>query len=176
MVERVLEKSRLSTADATPEPGDVNAVVEGLGPSLIGSGTENPARDVVFELAPELPPAQIVPDGVRSIVTNLVENARKYAPVDVQSSAAEPICVATFSEAGRPTLEVRDRGPGIPREERSRIFDAFYRVGNETTRTAKGTGLGLHLAALHCEGMGAKIQALDRDGGGTVFRVTFERA
>jgi signal transduction histidine kinase len=176
MVERVLEKSRLSTADATPEPGDVNAIVEGLGPSLIGSGTESPARDVVFELAPELPSARLVPDGVRSIVTNLVENARKYAPVDTDTPGSEPIRVATLLQEGAPVLEVRDRGPGIPREERSRIFDAFYRVGNETTRTAKGTGLGLHLAALHCEGMGARIQALDRDGGGTIFRVTFERA
>src|SRR6185503_12735698 len=95
MVERVLEKSRLSTAEATPEPGDVNALVEGLGPALIGEGTEHAARDVVFEL--------------------------------------------------------RDRGPGIPANERSRIFEAFYRVGNERTRTTKGTGLGLHLAALHCE-------------------------
>ncbi len=176
MVERVLEKSRLSTTDATPEPGDVNAVVEGLGPALIGSGTESPAKDVVFDLARDLPMAQIVPEGVRSIVTNLVENARKYAPVDPVVPGAEPIRVTTLTSDGHPILEVRDRGPGIPREERSRIFDAFYRVGNETTRTAKGTGLGLHLAALHCEGMGAKIQALDRDGGGTVFRVTFECA
>ena len=176
MVERVLEKSRLSTSDATPEPGDVNAVVESLGPSLIGAGTESPAKDVVFDLSPSLPSAQIVPEGVRSIVTNLVENARKYAPVDLLAPEAEPIRVATFASGGVPTLEVRDRGPGIPREERSRIFDAFYRVGNETTRTAKGTGLGLHLAALHCEGMGARIQALDREGGGTVFRVTFQPA
>ncbi len=173
MVERVLEKSRLSTAEATPEPGDVNAIVEGLGPALIGEGTEHRARDVVFELAPELPEALVVPEGVRSIVTNLVENARKYAPVD-PSNGAEPIRVATLLDKGAPVLEVRDRGPGIPAAERSRIFDAFYRVGNERTRTTKGTGLGLHLAALHCEVMGARIQALDRDGGGTVFRVTFQ--
>ncbi len=176
MVERVLEKSRLSTAEATPEPGDVNALVESLGPSLIGSGTDHTAKDVVFDLAPELPSALLVPEGVRSIVTNLVENARKYAPVDATAPGAEPIRVATLLADGAPSLEVRDRGPGIPREERGRIFDAFYRIGNETTRTAKGTGLGLHLAALHCEGMGARIQALDRQGGGTVFRVTFQRA
>jgi len=176
LVERVLEKSRLATTDAAPEPGDVNALVEGLGPALIGSGTEQPSKDVVFDLAPELPSAMVVPEGVRSIVTNLVENARKYAPVDVDAPGAEPIRVATLLAEEGPTLEVRDRGPGIPREERARIFDAFYRLGNETTRTAKGTGLGLHLAALHCDGMGARIQALDRDGGGTVFRVTFQRA
>ena len=173
MVERVLEKSRLSTAEATPEPGDVNALVESLGPALIGEGTDLLARDVVFDLAPELPAALVVPEGVRSIVTNLVENARKYAPVD-PLPGAEPIRVATLVEKGAPVLEVRDRGPGIPDSERTRIFDAFYRVGNERTRTAKGTGLGLHLAALHCEVMGARIQALSREGGGTVFRVTFQ--
>lgn len=173
MVERVLEKSRLSTAETTPEPGDVNALVQGLGPALVGEGTEHAARDVVFELAPDLPEALVVPEGVRSIVTNLVENARKYAPVD-PSNGAEPIRVATLLDKGAPVLEVRDRGPGIPASERSRIFDAFYRVGNERTRTTKGTGLGLHLAALHCEVMGARIQALDREGGGTVFRVTFQ--
>jgi signal transduction histidine kinase len=173
MVERVLEKSRLSTADATPEPGDVNALVESLGPALIGEGTEHSAHDVVFDLAPDLPEALLVPEGVRSIVTNLVENARKYAPVD-PSNGAEPIRVATLMDRGAPVLEVRDRGPGIPDSERSRIFDAFYRVGNERTRTTKGTGLGLHLAALHCEVMGARIQALQREGGGTVFRVTFQ--
>jgi signal transduction histidine kinase len=173
MVERVLEKSRLSTAEATPEPGDVNALVEALGPALVGEGTEHRSQDVVFELAPDLPEALVVPEGVRSIVTNLVENARKYAPVDA-SNGAEPIRVATLVDKGAPVLEVRDRGPGIPASERSRIFDAFYRVGNERTRTTKGTGLGLHLAALHCEVMGARIQALDREGGGTVFRVTFQ--
>jgi signal transduction histidine kinase len=118
----------------------------------------------------------IVPEGVRSIVTNLVENARKYAPVRPEVPAtSEPIQVATLVAESRPVLEVRDRGPGIPREERSRIFDAFYRAGNESTRTTKGTGLGLHLVALHCQTMNARVQALDRSGGGTIFRVTFER-
>ncbi len=176
LVERVLEKSRLSTGDARPEPGDLNEIVEGLGPALLGTGTEQPARDVVFDLAPDLPETLIVPDGVRSIVTNLVENARKYAPVREDVPGAEPIRVVTLRVDGEPALEVRDRGPGIPREEHAHIFDAFYRVGNETTRTSKGTGLGLHLVALHCRAMGARIQALDREGGGTVFRVTFRRA
>jgi signal transduction histidine kinase len=73
-------------------------------------------------------------------------------------------------------LEVKDRGPGIPQGERSKIFEAFYRVGNETTRTARGTGLGLHLVALQSQAMGARVQVLDRKGGGTIFRVTFRSA
>jgi len=96
--------------------------------------------------------------------------------VPADAPGAEPIAVATLHTNGQPVLEVRDRGPGIPREERSHVFDAFYRIGNETTRTTKGTGLGLHLVALHCQTMDAQVQVLDREGGGTVFRVTFARA
>ena len=176
LVERVLEKSRLATSSARPEPGDLNSIVRNLEPSLVGSRTGRPAPDVVFDLAPDLPDAILVPEGVRSIVTNLVENARKYAPVRPDTPGAEPISVTTLLANGQPVLEVRDRGPGIPREERSHVFDAFYRIGNESTRTTKGTGLGLHLVALHCQTMNAQVQVLDREGGGTVFRVTFVRA
>jgi signal transduction histidine kinase len=73
-------------------------------------------------------------------------------------------------------LEVLDRGPGIPAAERTRIFQAFYRVGNESTRTASGTGLGLHLVALHMRAMRGRVQVLDREGGGTNFRLTFRKA
>src|SRR5262249_2094453 len=115
----------------------------------------------------------LVHDGVRSIVANLVENARKYAPV---GEGGEPIRLVTRRSDRGADLEVLDRGPGIPVQERTRVFEAFYRVGNEATRTTQGTGLGLHLVALQSEAMGARVQVLDRDGGGTVFRVTFQRA
>jgi signal transduction histidine kinase len=118
----------------------------------------------------------LIPEGVRSIVTNLVENARKYAPVKRDVADAEPIVVRTQVLAGMAVLDVMDRGPGIPHAERTKIFQAFYRVGNETTRTARGTGLGLHLVMLQTTAMGARVGVLDRKGGGTVFRVTFQSA
>ena len=70
-------------------------------------------------------------------------------------------------------LEVCDRGPGIPTAERARIFDAFYRIGDESTRTARGTGLGLHIVFLQAQAMGASVDVLDRDGGGSVFQIRF---
>ena len=69
-------------------------------------------------------------------------------------------------------IDVRDRGPGIPEDERSRIFDMFYSV-ERGDRGRQGTGLGLTI----CQGMvgahGGSVQALPgRDGRGTTIRIT----
>ena len=77
---------------------------------------------------------------------------------------------------GRVLLEVADRGPGIPPSEREKIFEAFYRIGSEQTRTATGTGLGLHLVRLHAETCQAQASVVEREGGGSVFRVSFRPA
>ena len=56
------------------------------------------------------------------------------------------------------------------------IFEAFYRSGDEERRSVQGIGLGLHLAALHANAMGARIKVEDRSGGGAVFSVRFKTA
>jgi signal transduction histidine kinase len=175
LVENVLEKSQIARREAEPEPGDLNAVVETLEPSLQSLAPDG-ITDLAFEYGEDLPQVMLIPEGVRSIVTNLVENARKYAPVKRDVADPEPIVVRTQVLAGMAVLDVMDRGPGIPHAERTKIFQAFYRVGNETTRTARGTGLGLHLVMLQTTAMGARVGVLDRKGGGTVFRVTFQSA
>lgn len=176
LVERVLEKSQITSNEARPEPSDLNRVLSGIAPALCETGDPSGATDLVFELTPDLPLVLLNAESVRSIVGNLVENARKYAPVPVGNASAEPIRVVTRLVHEHVVLEVKDRGPGIPPAEKSRIFEAFYRVGNEATRTARGTGLGLHLVALQAQAMQARVQVLDRKGGGTVFRVTFKAA
>lgn len=175
LVERVLEKSQLTSNEVRPELGDLSQHVDSVRPSLCHTAVGKIVEDVRFELDTDLPDVFLIPDAVRSIVTNLVENARKYAPVPIGVPEAEPIGVVTRIYQNHVVLEVKDRGPGIPREEKHRIFDAFYRVGTESTRTAKGTGLGLHLVALQALAMQARVQVLDRKGGGTIFRVTFRR-
>jgi signal transduction histidine kinase len=73
------------------------------------------------------------------LFNNLLENANKYTSNDL------PIDVILSSEGGKVTLKVLDQGSGIPVAEKSKIFEKFYRIGNEETRKSKGTGLGLYL-------------------------------
>ncbi|MDZ4772035.1 MAG: HAMP domain-containing sensor histidine kinase [Planctomycetota bacterium] len=175
LVENVLEKSQLAQRGVAPEPGDLNDSVASLATSLLSLAPEG-VQDLEFDYGEDLPLVMLIPEGVRSIVSNLVENARKYAPVAKEAASSEPIVVKTHQLAGNVVLDVMDRGPGIPHSERTKIFDAFYRVGNEKTRTARGTGLGLHLVALQSQAMGARVAVLDRKGGGSLFRITFDTA
>ena len=175
LVERVLEKSRLDSEAAAPQPLDLSRLVEPALRDLRAAGAHG-GMDLSVELARDLPPALLVPEGVVSILVNLVENARKYAPPGRNGHPFEPILVRTRLDGGLPALEVLDRGPGIPTPERARIFEAFYRIGNEATRTARGTGLGLHLVRLQALSMGGRVEVEDRPGGGSTFRVTFRPA
>jgi len=178
MVERVLQKGQLVGLDAQPLPADLNAcvepVVEGLGQTSSG-----PAADLALDLAPDLPRAMLTPEAVSSILVNLVENARKYAPVGrdgAGGNGGEPILVRTRRYRGRPAIEVLDRGPGIPNELKTRVFEAFQRAGDEATRTARGTGLGLHLVRTQAQALGGSAEVADRPGGGSIFRVAFRPA
>jgi K+-sensing histidine kinase KdpD len=103
------------------------------------------------------------------LMTNLVENAVKYSP---RTSAIEIRLSANSNEI---QFIVKDEGPGVPAEEKEKIFDKFYRVGNEETRTAKGTGLGLYLCREIAAQHNAKILVADNNGNGSVFTVVFRK-
>jgi len=104
-------------------------------------------------------------DKVEQIVINLLENACKYA-------GEATIEVAFRSSAdGQVEVVVADRGPGLPPGPRERLFERFYQ-GKEETAPQRGLGLGLAIVAGFVRGMGGTVVALDRAGGGSVFKVT----
>ena len=179
LVERVLEKASISSKLAKPEPGDLSELVGRLKPGL-EQRAGGDGSDLDFSLETELPPVMLVPEAVSSILDNLIENARKYAHYETGghngTSLATKIQVRTREVEGKVVLEVADHGPGIPADEVDHIFEAFYRVGNETTRTSTGTGLGLHLVAIHAESMGGRATVQQRHSGGALFRVSFRAA
>ncbi|RFZ83444.1 GHKL domain-containing protein [Mucilaginibacter terrenus] len=102
-----------------------------------------------------------------SVVTNLVENAIKY------SKPCQAVDVKLFSKEGRVYLQVADHGIGIADNEKTRIFDKFYRVGSEDTRNTKGTGLGLYIVKEVLDKHQASIRVKDNRPAGSVFEVVF---
>lgn len=104
-----------------------------------------------------------------SLLFNLLENAHKYSPV------SEPISVLLKGSAHIVLLEISDFGIGIPNEERKSIFEKFHRVGNEETRSQKGTGLGLYIVKEICKAHKAEITISDNTPLGSRFQITFSK-
>jgi two-component system, OmpR family, phosphate regulon sensor histidine kinase PhoR len=102
-----------------------------------------------------------------SILLNLIENASKYAP---ESSA---IKVHLHQKNDRIFLSVADKGKGITDIEKEKVFDKFYRIGNEETRKSKGTGLGLYIVKQLVEYHNGAISIQDNQPTGTIFCVEF---
>ncbi|HMR18233.1 MAG TPA: ATP-binding protein [Sphingobacterium sp.] len=105
---------------------------------------------------------------ITNVVTNLLENAIKYSP------PCATVHVNLYRKDNNLIFSVADRGPGIPDEEKKRIFNKFYRVGNEYTRKTKGTGLGLYIVKSVLQKHNATIRVKDNLPNGSIFEVTFE--
>jgi two-component system sensor histidine kinase CiaH len=103
------------------------------------------------------------------LITNLVENAIKYSSKDA------PVKVVLAQKEECVQMQVIDEGPGIDEEEREKIFEKFYRIGNEETRSAKGTGLGLYLCRQIAKQHEATIRVTPNQPKGSVFTVTFNQ-
>jgi signal transduction histidine kinase len=100
-------------------------------------------------------------------VNNLLENAVKYTPED------KVISVQLTESNKMAVLQVIDQGHGIPDKEKRKIFNKFYRVGNEETRKTKGTGLGLYLTSKIVQQHKGKISVKDNIPHGSIFEIAF---
>ena len=106
---------------------------------------------------------------IQAMTSNLLENALKYSP------SHEPIEVILKKENGIPTLEYRDFGTGIPVSEKQRVFEKFYRIGNEDTRKTKGTGLGLYIVRNIVKLHGGSIEIESNIPHGSIFKITLPK-
>jgi two-component system sensor histidine kinase CiaH len=104
---------------------------------------------------------------LQMLVNNLLDNALKYSPKEA------PVTI-TLSETGRKIkLVVSDEGFGVAESEKKKIFDKFYRSGDEYTRKAKGTGLGLYLCKKIVESHNGYISVTDNSPAGSSFAASF---
>ena len=101
------------------------------------------------------------------LVNNLIENAVKYSP---KEAAIE---CSLHKRNKTVLLQVIDEGPGIPDNEKKKVFEKFYRIGNETTRTTKGTGLGLYLVKKIVQDHHGSIRVTNNLNRGCNFMVSF---
>ncbi len=106
---------------------------------------------------------------LQMLLNNLIENAIKYSPIE------DPINVIISKNLKDTTLSVIDSGVGILDSEKNNIFKKFYRIGNENTRKAQGTGLGLYLCKKICEAHKATIVVTDNQPKGSIFTIKFNR-
>jgi two-component system sensor histidine kinase KdpD len=99
-------------------------------------------------------------------VANIVDNALTWSPPD------RPVRVEAGSVGGRVDLRIVDRGPGIPPDQRDRVFQPFQRLGDQSNDS--GTGLGLAVARGFISAMGGEITVEDTPGGGLTVIVSLE--
>lgn len=101
------------------------------------------------------------------MISNLIENAVKYSPKE------KPISCKLHRAHNEVILNIIDEGIGIADTEKSKIFEKFYRTGNESTRKTQGTGLGLYLCRKIAEDHNADILVTNNEPAGSNFAIHF---
>lgn len=107
---------------------------------------------------------------LQMLVNNLLDNALKYSPKE------SPVKISLAETGKRIELTVSDEGFGVADTEKKKVFDKFYRSGDENTRKAKGTGLGLYLCKKIVESHNGYISVTDNYPSGSNFAASFRVA
>ena len=163
MVGNILDLSRLEAGAWRPK-SEITEVTELIGSALDSFSEANNQRiqvtvdsEVAFITAD---PVQIV-----QVVRNLIENALKYSP------PASTVELTVTSKDDAVLIAVLDRGGGLPKGDEQQIFEPFYRGPALKESSVPGVGIGLALCRGLVEVNGGVLTAVNREGGGAVFRV-----
>ncbi len=106
-------------------------------------------------------------DVIIQILMNLIENSVKFG----KHGARKEITISAESKDKYIRIAVSDTGPGIPRNALKKVFDDFYRVENDLTRTTGGTGIGLALVKKFITAMGGNVEASNNPGSGCTIAI-----
>ena len=163
LVETILSFSQVEEGPLTPvaRPTDVAAVV--------GRAVDDLAPADRSRLQLDVPPIAVLADPQRlgQVMDNLIANALKYSPAD----AAVQVRAQARPAAGTAWLSVRDRGQGVPPDDRPYLFSKFFRARTVRESSVPGTGLGLYLCKRLIEAQGGTIRLRSRTGSGTIVRI-----
>ncbi len=169
LVNDLLALSRLERDDAVLEKTvfDVN---EMLRRAVIRRMNDLESRNIEIACEPETDPCFVNADHdrIEQVVINLLDNAIKFTP------DGGKITLASRLHGDRAEITVSDNGPGVPEEDREKIFDRFFTADRAHT-AGKGTGLGLSICKRIMDMHGQSLRLLDTDEGAS-FLFTLERA
>ncbi|HEV2010094.1 MAG TPA: ATP-binding protein, partial [Candidatus Limnocylindria bacterium] len=168
IVANLLDLSRMEAGALRPQRAlhDVGTLVEDVLERLHEQTAQHP---VVVSIAEDLPPVSLDYVEIDQVLSNLVENAAKYAP------AGTSIDIAARRVGDEVEIAATDRGPGVPADAVSRLFEPFFRVRQSGGGPA-GLGLGLAVAKGLVEAHGGQISVRARAGGGARFAFTLPLA
>ncbi|HVT39032.1 MAG TPA: ATP-binding protein [Gemmatimonadaceae bacterium] len=170
MVADLLDLSRLRAGSFVVTP-ELNAAEDVVGAAIRQCATLADGRRMVATLDETAPALYGTFDFVQTlrVLVNLLENALRFAP------PGSDVELAARREDGELVLTVSDRGPGIARQERDRVFDPFYRPQGSLADRGRA-GLGLAIARTIAEAQGGSLVHREREGGGSVFEVRLHAA
>lgn len=166
LIEALVKTSRLEAGVLAlhPRAGPLGPVLEEAAAQLAPKAAE---RRIRLVLAPTDISAVFDPKWTAEALCNLLDNAVKYTP------AGGRVTVGAVSYQLFCRIDVTDTGPGIPEEERAKVFQRFYR--SPAAYEAEGVGIGLYLARQIAQGQGGYIKASSRPGQGSCFSLYLPR-
>ena len=157
---RPLELSEVSLVDIA-EDAIADLDVRGDGRQGRVVGIDGVVPDELTVIADENKVVQVV----ANLLTNVLTHTPAGSPVE--------IALGSSADASHAFIEIRDHGPGVPAEQRERIFERFYRTDSSRSRASGGSGLGLSIVSSIMEAHGGTATALETDGGGLTVRLAF---
>lgn len=166
LVENLLALSRLQAGALSAHPRPV-ALYEVTASALLHTPPQA-KRTVDVDVPENLPPAWADPGLLERVIANLTANALHASPPD------QPIHLQGRHHAGTIRLDVTDHGPGIPADQRERLFTPFQRLDDRTTH--QGLGLGLAIARGFTHAMNGTLTPTDTPGGGLTMTLTLPTA
>ena len=166
LVHNLLDMSRIEAGALDPHLVETT-LADVVGPAVRLARAKT-SQHILVDIPDNLPTILVDPVRLDQVLTNLLDNARRYAD-------GRPATLAGRAVDGRVELRVIDHGPGVPEVERERIFDQFYRL-QRNGRGPEGTGMGLAICRGIVSALGGAIGVETTPGGGATFVVRLPTA
>jgi PAS domain S-box-containing protein len=166
LVSNILEMSRIGSGGASAlklVPTDTKEMVK---EGVEEASFQLQRHDILVNTPESLPRAMADSERIKLVLTNLLDNAAKYSP------AGSRIRVSARTGQNEVIFSVEDEGPGIPAEERERIFERFTRLYQSGASQIPGTGLGLAICRMIVSSHNGRIWVDSGPGGGSTFCFT----